>query len=208
MPVITISRMYGSGGGEVAERVAQALEWPLYDNAFVDAVADRLGIPAAEVAEREERVPPLVERLAEALSLATPEILPSPAAGTPPHHDEQIARVTTRIIQEVVARGNAVIVGRGSQSVLAERTDVLHVLCYAPHPALVARAMKRLDVSAREAERIVNETNAERDHYVKKHFKRSWLSFENYHLCANTEWLGIDGVTEIIVRLAREMFLE
>src|SRR5690242_79914 len=180
MPVITISRMYGSGGGEVAERVAQALEWPLYDNAFVDAVADRLGIPAAEVAEREERVPPLVERLAEALSLATPEILPSPAAGTPPHHDEQIARVTTRIIQEVVARGNAVIVGRGSQSVLAERTDVLHVLCYAPHPALVARAMKRLGVSAREAERIVNETNAERDHYVKKHFKRSWLSFENY----------------------------
>src|SRR5690348_249109 len=206
MPVFTISRMYCSGGGEVAERVAQALDWPLYDNAFVDAVADRLGLPAAEVAEREERVQPLVERLAEALSLATPEILPSPAGGTPPRHEEQIAAVTTRIIQEVVARGNAVLVGRGAQSVLAERTDVIHALCYAPHPALVARAMQRLDVSAREAERIVNETNAEREHYVKQHFKRSWLSFDNYHLCLNTEWLGVDGAAEIVVRLAREKF--
>ncbi|HEX6967049.1 MAG TPA: cytidylate kinase-like family protein [Gemmatimonadaceae bacterium] len=206
MPVITISRMYGCGGGEVAQRVAQALDWPLYDNAFVDAVAEQLGLPAAEVAEREERVQPLVERLAEALSLATPEILPSPAGGTPPRHEEHIAAVTTRIIQEVVARGNAVIVGRGAQSVLAERTDVIHVLCYAPHPALVARTMMRLDVSAREAERIVNETNAEREHYVKQHFKRAWLSFDNYHVCLNTEWLGLDGAAEIVVRLAREKF--
>lgn len=208
MPVITISRMYGSGGAEVAQRVAQALGWPLYDNAFVDAVAQRLGIPAAEVADREERVPPLVERLAEALSLATPEILPSPASEPRPHHETRIAEVTTRIIQEVVAQGDAVIVGRGAQSVLAERTDVIHVLCYSPHPALVARAMARLGVSAKEAERIVNETNAERDHYVKQHFKRSWLSFENYHLCLNTEWLGLDRTAEIIVRLARETFAE
>src|SRR5689334_12710011 len=37
MPVITISRMYGSGGSEVAERVARALGWALFDNAMIDA---------------------------------------------------------------------------------------------------------------------------------------------------------------------------
>ena len=43
MPLVTISRQYGSGGSEVAERVATALGWQLYDNAVVDEVARRLG---------------------------------------------------------------------------------------------------------------------------------------------------------------------
>ena len=35
MPIVTVSRQYGSGGSEVAERVAEALGWRLYDNAVV-----------------------------------------------------------------------------------------------------------------------------------------------------------------------------
>jgi len=38
MSIITISRMYGSGGSEVAALVASALGWQLLDNALVDAV--------------------------------------------------------------------------------------------------------------------------------------------------------------------------
>ena len=49
MPVITISRMYGSDGSEVAERVAQTLGWSLFDNAMVDAIAERSGLTRAEV---------------------------------------------------------------------------------------------------------------------------------------------------------------
>ena len=41
MPVITISRMFGSGGSEVAARVADGLGWTLLDNALVDRVAGR-----------------------------------------------------------------------------------------------------------------------------------------------------------------------
>ena len=67
MPFITISRMYGSAGSEVAERVAAALGWSLFDNAVIDKVAERSGLTRAEVTEREERVPSLVERLASAL---------------------------------------------------------------------------------------------------------------------------------------------
>ena len=43
MAIVTISRMYGSGGSLVARRVADALGWDLLDNAVVDSVADRLG---------------------------------------------------------------------------------------------------------------------------------------------------------------------
>ena len=51
--------MVGAGGAELAARVAALLGWQLVDNALVDSVAQRLGVPVAEVVEREERVPTL-----------------------------------------------------------------------------------------------------------------------------------------------------
>ena len=135
MPVITISRMFGSGGSEVAELVASALGWTLLDDDVINAVAARLGIAPAEVKAREERVPSLAERLVDTLSLASPELAP-PSEGLPPT-ETQLVEVTHHVIEEVVQAGPAVLVGRGAQCVLAERDDALHAFCYAPHAALV-----------------------------------------------------------------------
>jgi CMP/dCMP kinase len=206
MAIITISRMYGSGGSDVAALVAQRLGWSLLDNAFVDAVAERLGVSASEVQAREERTPSLVERLASALAVASPEILPPPTEQLPPS-EERLVEVTRRIIEEAVARGHAVLVGRGAQSVLARRAGVLHVFCYAPRDALVRRVAERRGVSIAEAEKTVDEINKQRDQYVRSTFKRSWKAHENYHLCVNTEWLGVDGAAEAIVSAARRMGL-
>jgi CMP/dCMP kinase len=204
MAIITISRMYGSGGSDVAARVAQLLGWSLLDNAFVDAVAERLGVPASEVQAREERTPSLVERLASALAAASPEILPPPTEQIPPS-EERLAEVTRRIIEEAVTRGNAVLVGRGAQSILARRAGVLHVFCYAPREALVRRGAELRGVSPAEAEKIVDEINKQREQYVRTTFKRSWKAHENYHLCVNTEWVGIEGAAQLIVDAARRM---
>ena len=206
MALITVSRMYGSGGSEVAERIAHALGWQLLDNAFVDEVAARLGTPAAEIEAREERVPSLAQRLAATLALGAPEILPGPADAALPPSEERLIEVTERIIMEAASRGHSVLVGRGAQSVLASRQDVIHVFCYAPRPALVARAARRLAVSEKEAEKVVDDTNRQREQYVRTYWKRSWRAYENYHLCLNTDWLGVDGAASIVVRLAREKF--
>ena len=69
MPIITLSRQYGSGGSEVAELTAKTLGWELLDNEVVDAVAARLGLSIEEVKAREERAPSLVERLSSALAM-------------------------------------------------------------------------------------------------------------------------------------------
>jgi CMP/dCMP kinase len=206
--LITISRMYGSGGSEVAERVARALGWSLLDNAFVDAVAERLGVAPAEISAREERVPSLVERIGEAMALGAPEMLPAASEAILPPTDEKILEVTRRVIEEAVARGPVVLVGRGAQSSLAERSDALHVFCYAPADALARRAAKRLNITAEQARKVVEETNRNREQFVQKNWNRSWKAHANYHVCVNTEWLGIDGAANLVVGLARERFGE
>ena len=202
--IITISRMYGSGGSEVAKLVAEELDWALLDNAVVDAVAERIGATPAEVASREERVPSMVERLASAMALSSQEWLSPMADAKLPPSDERLVEVTRRVVEEAVARGPVVVVGRGAQSMLAARSDALHVFCYAPRPALIARAVERDKVSPEEAAKLVDGTNKHREEWVRKHWSRSWRAHENYHLSLDTEWFGIRHSADLVVQVARE----
>ncbi|GAC1655935.1 MAG: hypothetical protein NVS4B3_21150 [Gemmatimonadaceae bacterium] len=198
MPIVTISRQFGSGGSEVAEYTARALGWALLDNALIDAVAERLGTTRDEVSRMDERVPSLVERLASAMTLGTPEWVPAVSDTPPPPAAERLIEMTRRVMEEAVAHGPVVVVGRGAQAMLVERKDALHVFCYAPRAALIARVVRREGVSARDAERKIDDMNKQRAQFVREHFRREWASFDNYDLCVNTATLGIGGAAAVI----------
>jgi cytidylate kinase len=205
--IITISRMFGSGGSDVAAKVASQLGWTLLDNAVVDAVAERLGLPRSEVSELEERVPSLAERIASAMRMSTPEfVVPITDAAPVETTEERIVEVTKRVIREAVQEGNAVLVGRGAQSMLADRPDALHVFCYAPLPALVQYAIAHRGVDPAHAEQAVHKMNRQREQYVKRHWGRDWRAFENYHICVDTARLGLDNAAELVVHAARARF--
>src|SRR5690606_41840542 len=130
MPIITISRQFGSGGSIVAARVAHELGWPLLDNALVEAVASRLGVTVDEVTAREERVPSLVERLASALTMGSPKSMPMLIEAQPRLSSEQLIEVTGRDVEEQVASGPAVNVCGGARLRLAWPEGGLRVPWY------------------------------------------------------------------------------
>src|SRR5260370_22185412 len=114
-PVITITRQYASGGSEIARLVAAALRWEVIDNEFVDEVARRAGLPAAEVAQREERAPGLLERLARTLSVASPELFMTATAVPPAAQDEgTIVAGTPRGVADAAGHGRALLVAPGA----------------------------------------------------------------------------------------------
>ena len=203
-PVITVTRQYASGGSDVAHRVAVALDWTVIDNEFVDQVAERAGLPAAEVAQREERAPGLLERLARTLAAASPELFLATAAAPRVEQDEAtIVRVTERVIAEAAAHGRIVLVGRGAQAVLAQRPDALHVYVVASQAWRIRHAVERLGVDPANARQVVDETDRQRDQYVKTYYKRQRHDFVNYDVVVNTERLGLDGAAAVVVAEAR-----
>src|SRR5215213_9346571 len=199
--------MFGSGGSEVAQRVASALGWTLLDNEIVDRVATRMRTTPAAVKALDERVPSFAERVARLLALGdmgtTGEFqVPTTGDALAPADERQLAE-TGWVIREAAARGPAVVVGRGAQALLAERSDAMHVFVYAPREALVRRVMARVpDARARptraEAERLVDETNRQWEQYVRRHWNRDWRAHENYDLCVNTEGLGVEGAADLV----------
>ena len=207
MPAITITRQFGSGGGEVARRVAETLGWRLVDSAFVDGIARGLRSTPAMVEAIDERSPSLAERLAHALALGGGEVQ-SASLGTPmPPTEQRVAEVTKDVIDKAVARGPAVVVGRGAQAYLSQRDDVIHVHCYAPHEALVARVMRQDGLDEADAEKLVKEKNHQREQYVKRNYGREWQAPAQYHIMLNTEWLGLDRCVDMVLDLAREKLL-
>jgi cytidylate kinase len=207
MAIITISRLYGSGGSEVAALLSRELGWDLLDNAIIDEVAARTGLTAGEVAEREERVPSLAERLVEAMTMGTQEMLSPIASANLPPTDERLLEVTRHVIEEAAHRGPVIIVGRGAQEMLGSREDVLSVFCYAPRDALIARTMEREQVDGETATKLVDEHNKRRSEWAKAHWDRDWLSMEHYDLCVNTKTLGITGAMHVILDTARRRFV-
>src|SRR5216117_1149874 len=203
-PIITITRQYGSGGSAVAKRAADALGWTLIDNEFVEEVARRAGLPAEEVAQREERAPGLLERLARTLAVSSPELFITAASITQVEADEEtITKIAERVIQEAAAHGRAVLVGRGAQALLAQRPDALHVYVIAPREFRLKLAVRRLGADPATAERVVDDTDRQRDQYVKTYYGRQRQDLGNYDLVVNTERLAIEGAAQLIVAEAR-----
>jgi cytidylate kinase len=151
-------------------------------------------------------VPSLPERIAAAMALGMPEVMPTVADLALHPSDDRILVMTQRVMEEAVLAGPAVLVGRGAQGMLATRADALHVYCYAPIEALVSYAITNLGVPRADAHRVVEENNHQREQFVKRHWKRNWRDVANYHLCVNTAWLGLDGAADLIVQIARERF--
>ena len=203
-PVITITRQYASGGSDVARLVAAQLGWEVIDNEFVDEVARRAGLPAEEVAQRDERAPGLLERLARTLAAGSPEMFIATAQVPRVEQDEAaIVQLTERVIAEAAMHGRIVLVGRGAQAVLAQRADALHVYVVASKPWRKRLAVERLGVSPADVDKVVEEMDRQRDQYVKTYYGRHRQDVVNYDLVVNPERLGIEGAAALVVAEAR-----
>jgi cytidylate kinase len=194
--IVTIEREYGSGGGEIAQLLANRLGWKLWDQLLTEEIAKLAECPKNVVEGREERTDPLYYRLFKSFLRGSYE-------GSLNAHklklvdSESIMRITERVVQNVAKTGNSVIVGRGSQHFLRNRPDTLRVFLYAPREAKVRRVIAR-GKSENEAQELVDSVDRERSDFIQKYFKVEWPDRAIYHTMVNTA-IGDEVVVRMIL---------
>jgi cytidylate kinase len=201
--LITISREFGAGGSSVAKRVATLLDWRMVDNQLVEEVARRAGMSADQVTEKEERGPTFVERLARALTVATPEVLDASTAELPEQEEARLVRITEQVVAEA-AQDHAVLVGRAAVAVVGQRADALHVKLVGSPGHRASVIAERFGLTLDDAVRKVKEVDANRARYHRQYYDRDWHDPRNYHLTINTEWMGFEKAAELIVAMVTE----
>jgi cytidylate kinase len=194
--IVTIEREYGSGGGEIAQLLAARLGWKLWDQLLTEEIARLGGCSKSVVEVREEKTDPLYYRLFKSFLRGSYE-------GSLNAHklklidSESILKFTERVVLHAAQTGNCVIVGRGSQHFLRDRSDTLRVFLYAPRENKVRRLMAR-GKSEKEAHHLVDTVDLERHDFIQKYFHLEWPHRAIYHAMINTA-VGDDAVVHLIL---------
>jgi len=198
--IIAIEREYGSGGNEIAQRVAELLGWKLWDQLLTEEIARLANCPKAVVEQREERNDPLYYRLFKSFLRGSYE-------GNLNAHklnlvdSESIMKLTERVVMHAAGKGHCVIVGRGAQHFLRKREDTLRVFLFATREAKVRRLMAR-GKSESEANELVDTVDRERKDFIRKYFNVEWPDHTVYHAMINTA-IGEEGAVEAIIDLMK-----
>ena len=138
-----------------------------------------------------------------ALSRASPE-LSAPAAQAPPAELEEAAlvKVTESVVADLAAEGRVVLVGRAAPAVLARKEDALHVRIVAPRADRIRAVMARQQLDPAAAERLMDDTDRNRERYHREYYDRDWADPAHFHLVLNTGLLGYDGAGNVVVDCA------
>jgi cytidylate kinase len=194
--IVTIEREYGSGGGEIAQLLAARLGWKLWDQLLTEEIARLAECPKEIVEVREERTNPLYYRLFKSFLRGSYEGSMN-AYKLNVVDSDSILKFTQRVVQHAAETGNSVIVGRGSQHFLMDRTDTLRVFLYAPRENKVRRLLAR-GKSEKDAQQLVDSVDQERTDFIRKYFNVEWPNRAIYHAMINTA-LGDEAVVNMIL---------
>jgi cytidylate kinase len=194
--IVTVEREYGCGGAEIAQRLADILGWKLWDQLLTREIAHLAHCSQSAVEQREERTDPLYYRLMKSFMRGSYEgSLNAPKLNL--LDSENILKFSQRVVLHAAAKGECVIVGRGSQLFLRDRPDTFRVFLYASREEKVRRLLTR-GKSEREAQELVDTVDRERAGFLEKYFHVVWPDRAIYHVMLNTA-AGDEAVVQAIV---------
>jgi len=197
MRAITISREYGSGGGEIASRLAKRLGWQLIDHAIVERTALEMGTSTQVAEAHDEYAEGAVTRILNSMLYLDPVSM----VLAPPEtflSDEDYRSAVDKIVRAAVVRGHVVIVGRASQVTLANQRDVLHVRIVAPFEKRVAYVMRREGLDHHAAKARIQMKDQDRRRYLENEYHQKPEDTHLYDLVLNTSLLGLESAVEVI----------
>jgi cytidylate kinase len=184
MRAVTISRDYGSGASEIASRLAKRLEWQVIDHDMVERVASAMGTSQEEAEAHDEHTEGALGHVLNSLLYLNPAY----TVYAPPEavlSDEAYCVAVERIVRLAVAQRHVVIVGRGSQVLLAKRRDVLRVRVIASLEQRIANVMGREGLDEEAAVSLIRKFDHERARYLEARYHRNPEDAYMYDLILN-----------------------
>lgn len=184
--LLTVNREFGSGGGRIAQRIAESLGWKLLDRDIIDAIAYAAHVEPSVVSRYDEHVQSWLRRLNQQAMRSAALAAGLELRDNAVFDAEEMVKISQKIIEQAFAEGNTVIVGRGSQCVLQHKPDAYHVFVYAPHKERILRLRARLGKGA-DVEQRIRTVDGERAKYLQQNWGKYWLNPHLYDLMISSQ---------------------
>lgn len=113
-------------------------------------------------------------------------------------HDTDYEAEAARIRE--LAKKPCIILGRCASEILKDQPNVFNVYVCADKKDRIARIMKKENISAEEAKRLIDENDQERADYYYEHTGKGWGDVNNYHMILDTTQLGIENCANLMIK--------
>lgn len=193
--IITISREFGSGGRTIGREVAKRLGIPCYDRELIEKIAEETGY-AKDFIEKESEYAPNANSFAYMFLGRGMDGL---------SNADKIWISQKKVIRELAEKGACVIVGRCADYVLRERTDCMNVFVYADKKYRAERIVTQYGEREVEPEKRLEDKDKKRRLNYKYFTDQEWGKRQNYHLCIDSGFTGIEKAVDLIVSAAGGM---
>ena len=183
--IISVGREYGSGGHEIAEKLAMHCGIQLLDHNLLDEIAAKKNVKMDHLKDLDEKHKnPLSSRTVRGYS-SSPE--------------ENMLYLQFDYLRDKADAGESfVIVGRCSETILKQYDSLVSIFILADRNKRIERIMRLYHLTESQAIKKIREKDTNRRRYHNSFCVGKWGDCKNYDLSLNSSKLGIDGSVKLL----------
>ena len=178
--IVAVSRMHGTGGKEIAKKVAERLNIKFYDKERVLNYAVKNNMIKESTKDDE------LYNFYLSLDAEKDAIIKQ-----------------KEVIEKIAENEDAVIVGRGADYILGEKENLVKIFLYAPIEYRIKKVQDMYKDSYEEARKHVINSDKSRKSYYEVITNKEWGNVQNYDLCLNCN-IGNEKIVNIICSYVKE----
>lgn len=193
--IITIGRQFGSGGYEIAKKLAEDLDVKLYDKEMLDRAAKESGI-CQELFESHDEKPTSSFLYSLVMDTYSFGYASGSYSDMPINHKVFLAQFDA--IKKIANEGPCILIGRCADYALEDYPNVLSIFIHADLDFRIRRVARMFDLTDAKAKDMIIKTDKKRSSYYNYYSNKKWGASESYNTCLDSSVFGIDGTVEAI----------
>jgi len=182
---ITVSSEAGAGGGWISRILASDLGMMLVGSEFIHKIAESAHMSDKVIKSLDEKSNTVMGSLIKSFTQAR-YIWPS-----------EYLRHLTMVVKTVAQHGNAILLGRGANFILAKE-DAFRVRVIAPQEVRIQNIMRDRRVSKKEATEYAVRYDSDQQAFNRKNFNEDITNPANFNIVVSTEFISIEGAADSI----------
>ena len=196
--IITISRMFGTGGHEIGAELARRLDVKLIDKQVLNEVAKRMNV-VEEAMEKIEARNPLWRD--DFTSFYRNYMSRAEYNGL--EHDRtshELFEAQAEAIRSIAAEESCVLIGRCGFHIFAEHPNALKIFIHSSEDCRKRRIAEKYDLSLSDAAAMVVDNDYSRELYTKTFTGKDWTDARNYDISIDVRKFGVNGAVDFIMK--------
>jgi len=198
MAVITISKEFGTDHEKVASILAKRLGYAYIGKKLAAQIARDLNLSEAEVETFKQTSQSRIIRFMDRYTCSLVQKVVDREHGC--LDDTRYYESTKKLVENLYAADNMIILGWGGQCILRGKPDTLHVRLTKDEELKIEKVMKDYDLNRQAAKKLIEREEKDSSSYVKHYFNEDWNNARLYDLIIDMGKHSVEQAVDIICK--------